>query len=100
MELELRYFFPLLAPQDLFERYKHYHKVLILFITKTLLYTGVRVSELVKIKLSDLDFERCQIRVNAGKGSKDRIVPFPVAFKEVLVMHVEQMRPYESDVLV
>lgn len=75
-------------------------KVLILFITKTLLYTGVRVSELVKIKLSDLDFERCQIRVNAGKGNKDRIVPFPVAFKEVLVMHVEQMRPYESDVLV
>ena len=60
-------------------------------IIKTLLYTGVRVSELVKIKLEDVDFERCQIRINDGKGGKDRIVPFPVSFKEVLAMHVDQM---------
>ena len=57
-------------------------------IIKTLLYTGVRVSELVRILLSDLDFDRCQIRINQGKGKKDRIVPFPEAFKEVLAMHV------------
>jgi integrase/recombinase XerD len=49
-------------------------------------YTGVRVSELVNIRLSDVDFERCQIRINAGKGNKDRIVPFPVSFKEVLAL--------------
>ena len=53
-------------------------------LIKTLLYTGVRVSELVNIQLKDVDFERCQIRINSGKGGKDRIVPFPVAFKEVL----------------
>lgn len=29
---------------------------------KTLLYTGVRVSELVHIKLSDINFDSCQIR--------------------------------------
>ena len=56
-------------------------------LIKTLLYTGVRVSELVKIKLEDVDLERCQIRINAGSGGKDRIVPFPVTFKEVLAMH-------------
>jgi len=60
-------------------------------IIKTLLYTGVRVSELVNIRLSDLDFERCQIRINAGKGNKDRIVPFPVSFKEVLALHVDRL---------
>lgn len=60
-------------------------------IIKTLLYTGVRVSELVNIKLGDVDFKRCQIRINDGKGSKDRIVPFLVSFKEVLAMHVDQM---------
>ena len=38
---------------------------------KTLLYTGVRVTELVHIKLSDIDFDRCQIRVNQGKGKKE-----------------------------
>ena len=60
-------------------------------IIKTLLYTGVRVSELVNIKLEDVDLERCQIRINAGKGGKDRIVPFPVTFKEVLAMHSATM---------
>ncbi|MEM8832370.1 MAG: tyrosine-type recombinase/integrase [Cyanobacteria bacterium P01_G01_bin.19] len=60
-------------------------------IIKTLLYTGVRVSELVNIKIEDVDFRRCQIRINDGKGGKDRIVPFLVSFKEVLAMHVDQM---------
>jgi len=40
------------------------HVVLI----KTLLYTGVRVSELVKIKLNEIDMDRCQIRITEGKG--------------------------------
>lgn len=59
---------------------------------KTLLYTGVRVTELVHIKLSDIDFDRCQIRVNQGKGKKDRIVPFPNGFREILAIHVDNSR--------
>jgi len=57
-------------------------------LIKTLLYTGVRVSELVHIKLNEVDFDRCQIRITQGKGKKDRIVPFPDAFKEILAIHV------------
>ena len=60
-------------------------------ITKTLLYTGVRVAELVRILISDIDFDRCQIRINQGKGSKDRIVPFPESFKEVLAIHTQSV---------
>mgnify|MGYP006292127233 CR=1 FL=1 len=59
---------------------------------KTLLYTGVRVSELVHIKLSDINFDSCQIRITQGKGKKDRIVPFPDSFKELLAIHVHNMR--------
>lgn len=59
---------------------------------KTLLYTGVRVSELVGIRLDDVDFDRCQIRINRGKGDKDRVVPFPPAFKEALALHADAMR--------
>ena len=59
---------------------------------KTLLYTGVRVSELVHIKLSDIDFDSCQIKIIEGKGKKDRIVPFPDSFKEILAIHVENNR--------
>ena len=64
------------------------HAILI----KTLLYTGVRVSELVNIQLSEVDFDRCQMRITQGKGNKDRIVPFPDDFKEVLAIHVHHTR--------
>jgi site-specific recombinase XerD len=33
---------------------------------------GLRVSEVVRLKLSDLDFSRMTIRVELGKGNKDR----------------------------
>ena len=68
-------------------------------IIKTLLYTGVRVSELTSIRLEDVDYERCQIRINMGKGAKDRIVPFPGSFKEVLAMHAEGMRQKNAQYL-
>ena len=61
-------------------------------LIKTLFYTGVRISELINVRLSDVDLERCQIRVNRGKGNKDRLVPFPLAFRELLGMHMQQMR--------
>lgn len=60
-------------------------------IIKTLLYTGARVSELVKIKLTDIDIDRCQIRIIEGKGKKDRIVPFPNNFKKILALHIDGM---------
>ncbi len=59
------------------------HMVLI----KVLLYTGIRVQELVNIKLQDIDLDSCQIRINMAKGSKDRIVPFPVSFRETLMLY-------------
>ncbi len=61
-------------------------------LIKTLFYTGVRVSELVAIRIECVDVERCQIRITQGKGSKDRQVPFPLAFRELLAMHIKQMR--------
>jgi integrase/recombinase XerD len=63
-----------------------------LLIIKTLLYTGARVSELVNMKLSDVDLKRCQIRIESGKGGKDRMVPFPEPFKEMLALHVKDMK--------
>jgi integrase/recombinase XerD len=56
---------------------------------KTPLYTGVRVSELVRIHTADVDLDACRIRINQGKGSKDRYVPFPAAFKETLALHID-----------
>ncbi len=61
-------------------------------LIKTLLYTGVRVAELVAIRIEDVDLDACRIRINQGKGSKDRVVPFPVTFRETLALHIDQMR--------
>lgn len=59
---------------------------------KTLLYTGVRVSELVGIRLGDVDLDDCRMRINQGKGDKDRYVPFPATFKETLALHIDTQR--------
>ena len=37
--------------------------------------TGVRISELINLKITDVDMQRCVIKV-LGKGSKERLIPF------------------------
>lgn len=36
---------------------------------------GLRVSEICNLRLSDVNIERKQLKVNKGKGGKDRVVP-------------------------
>ena len=59
-------------------------------IIKILLYTGIRVTELIRTKISDISLEECTIKINNGKGGKDRVVPFPKNFKETLGMHIRE----------
>ena len=37
--------------------------------------TGMRISELVNLKMTDVDMQRCVVKV-LGKGSKERLIPF------------------------
>ncbi len=66
-------------------------------LIKTMLYTGVRVSELVAIRLDDIDLDTCRIRIVNGKGGKDRTVPFPPSFKETLALHINQRHDTGGD---
>jgi integrase/recombinase XerD len=61
-------------------------------LIKTLLFTGVRVSELVRIRVEDVDLDACRMRITLGKGAKDRTVPFPGSFKETLSLHMDAQR--------
>ena len=61
-----------------------------MIIIKMFLYTGIRVSELVDLKITDVLLNECQIKINDGKGHKDRIVPFPSSFKELLAFFIDQ----------
>ena len=63
-----------------------------MIIIKTLLYTGIRVSELIRLKINDVDLDRCQVKVVSGKGQKDRIVPFPKSFRETLALYIEKSK--------
>jgi integrase len=55
---------------------------------RLLFYTGVRVSELCRIRVEDVDLESCKIRIEQGKGSKDRYVLFGKTFATALRTHV------------
>jgi integrase/recombinase XerD len=55
---------------------------------RLLFYTGVRVSELCNLRVEDVDLENCKIRVNQGKGGKDRFVLFGRAFATTLRTHI------------
>jgi integrase/recombinase XerD len=58
-----------------------------------LLYaSGLRVSELVKLSLHQLERESFYLRVR-GKGDKERIVPFAPLAAEALDRWIEQSRP-------
>jgi integrase/recombinase XerD len=56
---------------------------------KLLFYTAVRVSELVRIRVDDVDAEGCRFFIDQGKGSKDRYILFPAGFRLVLKSHLK-----------
>jgi site-specific recombinase XerD len=55
---------------------------------KLLFYTAVRVSELTRIRVEDVDGDGCRIFINQGKGAKDRYILFPASFRLVLKSHL------------
>ena len=60
-------------------------------ILEVLYASGVRVSELVNIKLKDIDFSNKTILI-FGKGSKERIVQFGDYAKDIMNMYIKDAR--------
>lgn len=62
----------------------------------TLAYsTGLRVSELVNLKILDIDSKRMIIHIKNAKGKKDRIVPLSQRVLELLRIYWKEYRPTE-----
>lgn len=58
-----------------------------------LLYgTGLRLMELLRLRVKDVDFARNQIVVRSGKGDKDRVTVLPASLKAELGAHLEKWR--------
>ncbi|PXA02839.1 hypothetical protein DDZ13_15080, partial [Coraliomargarita sinensis] len=53
---------------------------------------GLRISEVCRLRIKDVDLERGKLYVRASKGDKDRCVPLPKSLREPLVKHLEKIR--------
>ncbi|MBC2696243.1 MAG: site-specific tyrosine recombinase XerD [Desulfobacteraceae bacterium] len=59
---------------------------------ETIYAAGLRVSELVNLKVQDVNLEACFVRV-FGKGSKERVVPIGLYAKKKINYYIKTFRP-------
>ena len=63
-----------------------------------LLYgTGMRLMEVVRLRVKDVDFERAEIVVRDGKGAKDRVTMLPQSLIAPLRGHLRGRRALYDD---
>tara|TARA_Y100001958_G_C21178053_1_gene508474 strand:+ start:367 stop:1257 length:891 start_codon:yes stop_codon:yes gene_type:complete len=74
----------LLNSPDIFNDTERRDKAMI----EMLYATGMRISELVDLKITNLDLNRSVVKV-MGKGSKERLIPFGEAASEALLNYLE-----------
>ncbi|MCS7165805.1 MAG: tyrosine-type recombinase/integrase [Candidatus Calescibacterium sp.] len=70
------------------EKYRKFVSMRNRMIFIFLVFTGLRVSELVNVKTTDIDFSQNTIKVK-GKGDKERIVIFNDYVKECLIEYLK-----------
>ena len=57
--------------------------------------TGMRISELVNLKITDIDLKRCVVKV-FGKGSKERLIPFGEIAAEFIYLYLNTRKNDKS----
>lgn len=62
-------------------------------IIETMYSCGLRVSELITLKLSDLFFEEGFIKVN-GKGNKERFIPIHFTAQKYISIYINEIRTH------
>ena len=61
---------------------------------------GLRISEAVALRIADIDSQRSLIRVQGGKGAKDRYAMLSPALLELLRAYYRLLRPWARDLAV
>ena len=67
----------------------------------SLLYgSGLRIMECLRLRVKDVDFERCEILVREGKGFKDRVTMLPASLVQPLQQQLERVKTlHDEDLL-
>lgn len=73
-------------------RIKQYNKSLYSMILKTLVFSGLRISELIDLKVSDIDFERDRIFIEISKNGKSRWIGINHELKPTLKDYIVNKR--------
>lgn len=61
-------------------------------MTQIMYGSGLRLMEVIRLRVKDLDFDNRQIVVRDGKGENDRVTPFPEALIAPMRLHIHQVR--------
>lgn len=56
---------------------------------------GLRISELINLKISDLEPQNDVINILLAKGKKDRIVPYPKDLQQLVSFYINEYKPTE-----
>ncbi len=60
--------------------------------------SGLRISELMRLRIKDIDLEKRQVTVRGGKGDKDRVTVLPESVRVQLLSLMEKLRiQFERD---
>lgn len=62
-------------------------------IIRTFLYTGIRLSELLNLKVFQVNIEERQLYISQGKGRKDRMVPIHLDLLPFLKAYLRTKKP-------
>ena len=67
-------------------------------VTQLLYGCGLRLKEVLNIRLQDLDFDNHLLYVRQGKGNKDRVLPLPKSLETPLQNHIQYLQGrYQQD---
>ena len=59
----------------------------------TIYSLGLRRSELLNLKLTDISLERDVAEIRNAKGKKDRVLPLPKKLKQLIISYFQQVQP-------
>ncbi len=84
-----------LSPEEVLHFLESVHNTKHRAILTTCYAAGLRISEAVRLKPNDVDSQRMVVRVEQGKGQKDRYVMLSAKLLETLRSYWRAMRPKE-----
>jgi len=80
-----------LSPEEVQSLFKHV-KGLNLLILQLLYGAGLRLLELARLRVKDIDFDQNLVFVRGSKGDKDRTTILPQTVKDILKKHLDEVK--------